>query len=386
MKELAPFLADKRALYALKLAGIGALVGIIAALLAYPRQHDVFFFYGTHGTLVTWSMGSVGILLTVALSFAVTLVSYRQCVLEQADLSAIERFVLQKRRSLVGRFVAAMVSSAMLATVIGLITASLGFLLLNLQMSLGSATFLTALYCAVLTFRVSYWASRITAADLIKLCILTFLFGLMASSLLSDDREWWRRSISYLGYVSGSNQMFRVAMVCMGLLLLSFMRDVLDSFEVLRYIGKLEKWQYQALAFGGMLIGAAIIGVGWFPIDVTRLSNWMHGISIYTAGGTIILGMVSMRYLLGHVLHPTFFKLTYALLVTLGICTILFINRTLNFAAYETIAFTAYTLWIYYLHEFVLQWIRSDYQSHDHAFEQVLPERRLLFYRWQRIS
>ncbi|MEL6524620.1 MAG: hypothetical protein AAFQ07_02820 [Chloroflexota bacterium] len=305
---------------------------------------------------------TVGILCT-GLTFLISLLSsmiyYRKLSFDRYDLADIERYAIKHHRSWSARIIIGATSGVILSVLCWFFWTLFGMMFSSLWLSKIGATFVTALYCGVIGFAVTYWNIALRTMNVVSLGLLTFALGLFGSFLLSNDPQWWQISLSYLGYDSGADIVFRISMVAVGLMLLTVIRDLLDTLWIEVLMGHLSKIRYRILAVGAVLICLGIMGVGIFPVRVSELSTHLHNLSVYAAGGLFSLGMFGIGFIAPGLFHPFFIRVSWGLLAfCMGLVGI-YIAGIINFVALEILAFAIFSIWLYLLHEFTLHHLSS---------------------------
>ncbi|MEL6403789.1 MAG: hypothetical protein AAFR81_05450 [Chloroflexota bacterium] len=305
---------------------------------------------------------TVGILctgLTFIISLLSSLIYYRKLLLDRYDLADIERYAIKHHRSWSARIIIGATSGVILSLLCWFFWTLFGMMFSNLWLSKTGATFVTALYCGIIGFAVTYWNIAIRTMNVVSLGLLTFALGLFGSFLLSNDPQWWQISLSYLGYDSGADIVFRISMVAVGLMLLTVIRDLLDTLWIEVLMGHLSKIRHRIIAVGAVLICLGIMGVGIFPVRVSELSTHLHNLSVYAAGGLFSLGMFGIGFIAPGLFHPFFIRVSWGLLAfCIGLVGI-YIADIINFVALEILAFAIFSIWLYLLHEFTLHHLGS---------------------------
>lgn len=354
----------KRFDFALRMATLAGIIGFILAIALYDRSNDVLLFFDFSDNRVAneRTIGQLCAALTIAITLIYCLISYRLYTTERDDVTDVERIAIRGRSNWIGRVTISLVVTTMYSVVAWLGFAVLGLMFKDLRFPYMQALFLTASYSAALGFYISRWAVGLTTSGIVWLGLLTFAAGLMGSFLLADDPEWWRNSLSYLGYDSGSDTLFRISVISVGLMMLTLLRDLMNTMGILVEANKLTPIAHRILSTGAVVACCGIIGVGLFPVRVNVVSDTLHNLSVYAAGGVFISGMLGIRFITQHVFHPFFDeKLSWRLAALVIFLYILHIGPgMINFVALEIFSFAIFSIWIYYLNEYTLLYLREQ--------------------------
>lgn len=363
MRELMTAFERKRFDFAFRLGIFGAIVGFALAWILYDRSGSVllFFDFSTSPNDDTINIGGLCLLLTGALTFACCLVPFKALFLERDELTAIERVALKGRQNIVARLTVSFVTTIIIMLVAWILWILLGIMFQNLRLPFLNALLVTSLYCGALSFYVTRWIVGLDSNGLISLAFLTFGLGLMGSFLLVDDPEWWRNSLSYLGFASGSSALFSWSVICVGIFMLALWRDIINTLNVLVEAGLLKRRSLTIFAIGSTIASLGVIGVGVFPVRVTPFTDFMHNLSVNLAGLTFILGMLGVKWIIPNIYHPNFIRLGYQFT---ALCVVFFIMYQflgmLNFVALEIFSFAVFAGWIYYFNEYTFLFIRQQ--------------------------
>lgn len=300
---------------------------------------------------------TVGILasgLTLIITFLSSFIFYRMLSSERDDLSDIERYAIVHHRSWEGRIIIGFTAGCIFMVISWFGWIIFGMMFSNLWLSHIAAVVVTVAYCAIFGFAATYWIIALRTMDIVTLGLVTFALGLFGSFLLSSDPQWWQVSLSYLGYDSGADIIFRVSLMAVGLMLLIVARDLSDIFAIEVQMGLLSKRNYRIVRLGALLICFGIAGVGIFPVRVSELSTNLHNLSVYTAGATFGLGMLLIRWITPNLFHESFYKLTWGLLAICISFVFMRIVGIINFVALEILSFAIFSIWLYLLNEYTL--------------------------------
>lgn len=375
VQDLMTVFEKRRLTYSLRLGIFAGIIGFIASWLFYDSSQPVllFFDFSTTTRPDGINIGALCLILTGAISFASCLVTYRTLSLERDDVSVVERIAMKGRQNFVARLTVSMTTTIIILASAWLIWILIGLMFTNLRVPFANAILITTLYSGVLATYVTRWAVDLTSSRMMWLAIATFMLGLMGSFLLADDPEWWRESLSYLGVDNGSDTLFRWSIISVGIIILSLWRDLINTLNILSEARLIPRWSVNILAFGSTASCLGIIGVGVFRVGITPFSHFMHNFSVQFAVVIFIIGMLGIRWIVPGIYHTNFIRLgyTYTLLVALIFIMYQF-TRMLNFVALEIFSFAIFTVWIHYLNEYTLLYIRQqNIETIEAAVEQV---------------
>lgn len=312
-----------------------------------------------------------------ALTFIITLLSslifYRMLFTEREDINEIEHYAIKHHRDPVARLVVGISMGVILMVISWFCWTLVGMMFSNLWLTKTSAIFVTIGYCAIIGFFTTYILIGLRTMDVVGLGLLTFVLGLFGSFLLSNDPEWWQISLSYLGYNSGSNSIFRLSMIIVGIMLLFVMRDLGDTLFLEVQMGLLGKTRFRIMTGGAILGCFGIIGVGAFPVRTSELLTFLHNASVYTAALAFIIGMLGIGYIAPKIYHPFFIKLSWGLFGVIMFFTLLYVLGVYNFVALETLSFAIFGVWLFFLHEFTLHHLTLQGIDNVKRSTQVFP-------------
>ena len=113
--------------------------------------------------------------------------------------------------------------------------------------------------------------------------------------------------------------------------------------------------------------------MGVFRVGVTPFSHFMHNFSVQFAVVIFIIGMLGIRWIVPGIYHTNFIRLGYIYTLLVALIFIMYqFTRMLNFVALEIFSFAIFTVWIHYLNEYTLLYIRQqNIETIEAAVEQV---------------
>ena len=363
IRDLMSDFEKKRLNYALRLGIFAGGIGFVLSWIFYDTSQPVllFFDFSSSQRPDGINIGGLCLILTAAITLACCLVNYRTLSLERDDVTPIERIAMNGRQNFVARITVSVISTFIASTAAWIFWILIGFMFTNLRLPFANALLITTLYAGFIGTYVTRWVVDLTASRMMWLAIITFILGLMGSFLLADDPEWWRESLSYLGVDNGSDSLFRWSVIAVGIIILSLWRDLINTLNILAEAKLIPHWSVNILAFGSTASSLGIIGVGVFRVNVTPFSHFMHNFSVQFAVVIFIIGMLGIRWIVPNIYHPNFIRLGYAYTV---LCAILFLlyqfTNMINFVALEIFSFAIFTVWIFYLNEYTLLYIRQQ--------------------------
>ncbi|MEO1288977.1 MAG: hypothetical protein AAFV93_14525 [Chloroflexota bacterium] len=363
MQDLMTDFEKERLNYSIRLGIFAGLIGFICSWLFYDTSQPVLLFFNFNTAVQSdgINIGLMCLVLTGAISLACCLVTYKNLSLERDDVTLIERVAMKGRQNFVARVTVSIITTIIILAIAWIVWILIGFMFTNLRVPFANALLITTLYSAVIATYVTRWIVDLDSSRMMWLAIVTFILGLMGSFLLADDPEWWRESLSYLGIDTGADTLFRWSVISVGIIILSLWRDLVNTLNILAEAKLIPRWSIGALAFGSTASSLGIIGVGIFLVDVTPFSHFMHNLSVQGAVVIFLIGMLGIRWLIPNIYHPNFIRLGYIYASIVGIIFLLYqFTNMLNFVALEIFSFAVFTVWIHYLNQYTLLYIRQQ--------------------------
>ena len=375
MQDLLTDFEKKRLNYASRLGFLTGIIGFISAFLFYDRSEPVllFFDFSEASRPNGINIGIVCFVLTAAVTLACSLVSYKMLSLEADHITPIEKIALKGRQNFVARITVSLVTTAILTAFAWFFWIIVGLMFTNLRVPFVNALLITTVYTGAIGFYVSRWSVALTTENVTWLTIATFVLGLLGSILLTDDPEWWRVSLSYLGADTGSDSLFRWSIISVSILMLSLWRDLINTLNILVEAGKVKRWSVTALAFGATVASIGLIGVAVFTSGASPFQSFMHNLGVQSAAIIFTIGMLGIRWLIPNIYNENFIRLGYWYFALCMLFVILYqFTKMINFVGLEVLSFMVFTGWIYYFNEYTLLYVRQqDISEIERAVEQA---------------
>jgi|GEM_PF-4038945 len=362
-RDLLTDFEKKRLNYTLRMGILAGVIAFIVSWLFYDTSQPVLLFFDFSSTERPdgINIGGLCLILTGAITLACSLVTYRQLSLQRDDVTPIEKIAIKGRQNFPARLTVSITLTLIMLAVAWIFWILVGFMFTNLRVPFANALLITILYAGFVAVYVTGIVVDMTSSRMMWIAIATFALGLMGSFLLADDPEWWRESLSYLGVDSGSDTLFRWSVIGVGILILSLWRDLINTLNIMAEAKLIPRWSVNILAFGSTASSLGIIGVGVFKVGVNPFSHFMHNFSVQFAVVIFVIGMIGIRWIIPRIYHRNFIRLGYAYTVLVVIIYLLYqYTNMLNFVALEIFSFAIFTVWIYYMNEYTLLYIRHQ--------------------------
>lgn len=361
--------------YASLAAPPAALVGLIVALFLFNRTQTVALFATpAAGEL---SIGAICFLLTILIAFPICVIAYRLYSHLRDDLTDIEKVIERGRQDWIGRLAVSFAVMAISAVACGVGFGLIGSAFTNARVDYLMAVFICAAYSGALGFVVAYYITGLGEKNLLTLVGVVAAVGIFISFLVAQDDEWWRESISFLGYDPGSGIIFNLTIIMTGLIALTFARDLIDDLQVLHTMGRIRLNSFRIIRVGLTLICIGIVGIGLFPTAISALSTFLHNVFAHSMALLFIIGMLALDRIASD-LYPAAFIQTSRLAG--GVCIAAFVAyyalSIINFVALELILFICFGIWVFMFNRYTKNYIRA--QNPHEVRQAMLGVRGLL--------
>jgi|GEM_PF-3410867 len=344
--------------------GMGSLIASIPiTILLLSDQTIVRWFEAstTDAAQRMISLSGVCVLLALFITPVVTLAGYRLFSHESDLLTDVEKIIERGRQYWVLRLGMSFVMT---------FTISLGTMLLfffieqlfrGAEMTVVAGVIIAVIYGGLLGYSISFYISGLREQNLMRLSGAIFIAGLVASFLIVQDPEWWRNSLSFLGHAPGSNVIFNLTLISVGLVALTFVRDVLDDLSVLVYAEKFPQRGYNIIRYGLVSTAILIMGIGIYPSAINSLSDFLHNAIANILSLIVVLGMFLLRWIAPDVYPKRFVQQS----LYFGIACVVFfvlhyILGVINFVVFEIVLFMAFGIWLYLFMQETKTYIRQQ--------------------------
>lgn len=352
-----------------------ALVGLIVPLFLLNGMESVALFATPQAGEL--SIGAICFLLTILIAFPVCVIAYRLYSHLREDLTDIERVIERGRQDWIGRLAVSFAVMAISAVACGVGFGLIGSAFTNARVTAVMAVVICAAYGGALGFAAAYYITGLGEQNLLALVGAVAAVGIFISFLVAQDDEWWRESISFLGYDPGSSIIFNLTIIMTGLIALTFARDLIDDLQVLNQMGRIPLNSFRFIRVGLTLICLGIVGIGLFPTAITDLSTLLHNLFAHSMALLFIIGMVALDRIAPTLYPASFIK---ASRIAGGVCVAAFIAyyglSIINFVALELILFICFGVWVYLFNRYTKNYIRA--QNPQEVRQAILGVRRAL--------
>ncbi|MBI5670051.1 MAG: hypothetical protein HZC41_18810 [Chloroflexi bacterium] len=361
--------------YAMLAAPPAALVGLIVPLFLLNGLDNVAWF--TAPQTAELSVGAVCILLSIVIAFPICVIAYRLYSHLRDDLTNIEKVIERGRQDWIGRLAVSFAVMFLVAVACALTFWLIGNAFTNARITYLAAALVCAAYAGALGFGVAYYIAGLGERNLLGLVGAFAGVGLFISFLVAQDDEWWRDSVSILGYDPGSGMVFNVTVILVGLLALTFARDLIDDLEVLHKMGHFPLNSFRLIRVGLTLICLGIVGIGVFPTRVTAISTFLHHLFAHIMIIMFMLGMFALDRIAPNIYPASFIRFSR---ICGAICAVslvaYYILGIINFVALELILFITFGTWIYVFNRYTKNYIQR--QNPQEIRQALLGIRRAL--------
>ncbi|MET1045075.1 MAG: hypothetical protein ABWX59_13265 [Microbacteriaceae bacterium] len=315
-------------------AAIALIIGSVVGAIVFGGRPAPLFGAG--------SVGLVAAITGVGVAVAAFVVSYTLSL--RNPVNAWRRGVALPR--LILDIVALAFTYAAIVLLLTLVAFSIlqgAFVGLTLDAWAGSLS--TGLVVAAFGYFVYLSASGITTYTLSTLLAVFLVSGAFTSMLTANDAKWWQYNFSTLGAGNGlSPTAFNLTMLLSGLVittLADYLATDLDGWA--RRHPNYQRWRIAVLRWTLVAIGICLVMVALIPLNVSRLAH-----NTFATGMVVIFFglMVGIRFLIPG-FQTAFFAVTTAVLVALGIATVLYFPvRYYNLTGFEMISGALVFVWL----------------------------------------
>ena len=99
----------------------------------------------------------------------------------------------------------------------------------------------------------------------------------------------------HAGYNEGSDTLFRISMITVGIIMLTLLRDLLNTLQILVEANELSQRRHTLLTLGAIAACVGIINVGVFPVRVNVWSDFIHDLSANVTGIIFYIPAITIR-------------------------------------------------------------------------------------------
>jgi hypothetical protein len=99
----------------------------------------------------------------------------------------------------------------------------------------------------------------------------------------------------HAGYNEGSDTLFRISMITVGIIMLTLLRDLLNTLQILVEANELSQRRHTLLTIGAIAACVGIINVGVFPVRVNVWSDFIHDLSANVTGIIFYIPAITIR-------------------------------------------------------------------------------------------
>ena len=217
----------------------------------------------------------------------------------------------------------------------------LGMTFVGVTLDRFTASFVAALFSAIVFYFLILFAASVKISHLIILLFITFIGGIFLSMATNGQNGWWQYNFSFLGTGEAKNQwQFNFTMIFSALMLLTITDYLFMDFQK----SDLYNFKVKIVQAFYYVIALFIAGVGIFPAQSWTMT--FHNASAYGIVLCIIILIVLSKYLLPQI-SKEFLSMSAIVFVALVTSAILFLKvHYLSLTVFEIIAFAISFTWL----------------------------------------
>lgn len=217
----------------------------------------------------------------------------------------------------------------------------LGMTFVGVTLDRFTASFVAALFSAIVFYFLILFAASVKISHLIILLFITFIGGIFLSMAMNGQNAWWQYNFSFLGTGEAKNQwQFNFTMIFSALMLLTITDYLFMDFQK----SDLYNFKVKIVQAFHYVIALFIAGVGIFPAQSWTMT--FHNASAYGIVLCIIILIVLSKYLLPKI-SKEFLSMSAIVFVALVTSAILFLKvHYLSLTVFEIIAFAISFTWL----------------------------------------
>ncbi len=217
----------------------------------------------------------------------------------------------------------------------------LGMTFVGVTLDRFTASFVAALFSAIVFYFLILFAASVKISHLIILLFITFIGGIFLSMAMNGQNAWWQYNFSFLGTGEAKNQwQFNFTMIFSALMLLTITDYLFMDFQK----SDLYNFKVKIVQAFYYVIALFIAGVGIFPAQSWTMT--FHNASAYGIVLCIIILIVLSKYLLPQI-SKEFLSMSAIVFVALVTSAILFLKvHYLSLTVFEIIAFAISFTWL----------------------------------------
>ncbi|MFK4926732.1 DUF998 domain-containing protein [Lactococcus garvieae] len=217
----------------------------------------------------------------------------------------------------------------------------LGMTFVGVTLDRFTASFVAALFSAIVFYFLILFAASVKISHLIILLFITFIGGIFLSMATNGKNAWWQYNFSFLGTGEAKNQwQFNFTMIFSALMLLTITDYLFMDFQK----SDLYNFKVKIVQAFYYIIALFIAGVGIFPAQSWTMT--FHNASAYGIVLCIIILIVLSKYLLPQISRE-FLSMSAIVFIALVTSAILFLKvHYLSLTVFEIIAFAISFTWL----------------------------------------
>lgn len=217
----------------------------------------------------------------------------------------------------------------------------LGMTFVGVTLDRFTASFVAALFSAIVFYFLILFAASVKISHLIILLFITFIGGIFLSMATNGQNAWWQYNFSFLGTGEAKNQwQFNFTMIFSALMLLTITDYLFMDFQK----SDLYNFKVKIVQAFYYIIALFIAGVGIFPAQSWTMT--FHNASAYGIVLCIIILIVLSKYLLPQISRE-FLSMSAIVFIALVTSAILFLKvHYLSLTVFEIIAFAISFTWL----------------------------------------
>ena len=217
----------------------------------------------------------------------------------------------------------------------------LGMTFVGVTLDRFTASFVAALFSAIVFYFLILFAASVKISHLIILLFITFIGGIFLSMATNGQNVWWQYNFSFLGTGEAKNQwQFNFTMIFSALMLLTITDYLFMDFQK----SDLYNFKVKIVQAFYYIIALFIAGVGIFPAQSWTMT--FHNASAYGIVLCIIILIVLSKYLLPQISRE-FLSMSAIVFIALVTSAILFLKvHYLSLTVFEIIAFAISFTWL----------------------------------------
>ena len=172
------------------------------------------------------------------------------------------------------------------------------------------------------------------------------LGGIYLSAVLNPNPKWWSKSISYLGMSKwGTAGVLNLTLIFSGALLLALSSFIGRRFAYMYERDMISRLACRYLTISFLVAPAALIVVGFVPLQPANPARMIHNVAAYTSFGLFALVMASTYWTMPF-FSKYYLRINYILLAVLASGSALRFSHVLTNAINELLSFAVVSVWL----------------------------------------